>query len=136
MKKNENNNVEVAVAIGVGALAAGALGYFLAGPNGKKHRKDVKSWMVKFQGDLMEKLEDAKEVTAPMYAQIVDEVGARYKGLKNIDPVELANEIALLKKRWDSLAKNKKAAKKAVKKIAKKAVKKVATKVVKKVAAK
>lgn len=136
MKKNENNNVEVAVAIGVGALAAGALGYFLAGPNGKKHRKDVKSWMVKFQGDLMEKLEDAKEVTAPMYAQIVDEVGLRYKGLKNIDPVELANEIALLKKRWDSLAKNKKAAKKSVKKIAKKAVKKVATKVLKTKAAK
>ncbi len=98
-KKSADNTGKV-IAIGAGVAAVGIMSYLLLGPAGKKNQKKMKGWMLKMKGEVMEKMEDAKEVTTLAYENIVDEVGKKYKSLKNIDSNDLASEIASLKKGW------------------------------------
>ena len=132
-KKKVENNTGKVLAISAGVAAIGVMSYLLLGPNGKKNQKNLKGWMLKMKGEVMEKMEDAKEVTMSAYENIVDEVGKKYKTLKNIDSSELASEIASLKKGWKAVvSKSKKTAGKGgrkVKAVVKKAVRKSLTKV-------
>lgn len=96
----KKNTVGKAVAVGAGVAALSAAAYLLFGPEGKKHRKDLKSWMLKMQGEVMEKMEKAKELTAPAYEAMVDQVGKKYASLKTVSAEEVAAEIAKLKKNW------------------------------------
>ncbi len=118
MAKKSNVGKAVAIGAGVAALSVGA--YLLFGPNGKKNRKAARSWMMKMKGEVMEKVEGLKEVTAPLYEKAVSEVGAKYAKLKNVDKGELAAEIAEMKRHWKSMTKKGGAKKKAVKKGAQK----------------
>ena len=132
-KKKVENNTGKVLAISAGVAAIGVMSYLLLGPNGKKNQKNLKGWMLKMKGEVMEKMEDAKEVTMSAYENIVDEVGKKYKTLKNIDSSELASEIASLKKGWKAVvSKSKKTAGKGGRKakaVVKKAVRKSLTKV-------
>ena len=132
-KKKVENNTGKVLAISAGVAAIGVMSYLLVGPKGKKNQKNLKGWMLKMKGEVMEKMEDAKEVTMSAYENIVDEVGKKYKTLKNIDSSELASEIASLKKGWKAVvSKSKKTAGKGgrkVKAVVKKAVRKSLTKV-------
>jgi Tfp pilus assembly protein PilP len=133
--KNESNMGKM-VAAGAGVVALSAAAYLLFGPEGKKHRKDLKSWMVKMKAEVMEKMEEAQELTAPVYEAIVNEVSEKYKMLGNIDPAELAKEADTLKKHLKMLQREAKA--KIMEKLEKKAAPKAKAKVaaVKKVVAK
>lgn len=127
-KKQTSNKTKVgaAVAIGAGVAALGALGYLFLGPDGKKNRKQVKGWMLKMKGDVLDKIEKSKEVSGPVYEKIVDEIGAKYKKLKDIDPTELAGEIETLKKSWKKLTEVKSSKKTTKKAPAKRPTKKTA----------
>jgi hypothetical protein len=103
--KNTNNRMdtkeEVLIGAGLAALAAGA--YFFLGPKGKKHQKQMKGWMVKMKGEVLEKLEEAKEVTEPIYNDIVDTV-AKANEVKGKIPQTEINALARdLKKQWRTL---------------------------------
>lgn len=116
--KKAGDNTGKVIAIGAGVAAIGVMSYLLFGPAGKKNQKKLKGWMLKMKGDVMEKMEDAKEVTTSAYENIVDEVGKKYKSLKNIDSAELAAEIASLKKGWKAVvSKSKKTITKGGKKV-------------------
>ena len=116
--KKTGDNTGKVIAIGAGVAAIGVMSYLLFGPAGKKNQKKLKGWMLKMKGDVMEKMEDAKEVTTSAYENIVDEVGKKYKSLKNIDSAELAAEIASLKKGWKAVvSKSKKTITKGGKKV-------------------
>jgi Tfp pilus assembly protein PilP len=104
-QKKEKGGVGAAVAIGAGVAALSAAAYLLFGPEGKKHRKDLKSWMVKMKAEVMEKMEKAKELTAPAYEAIVSAVEEKYKAMKNVDPKDLEKEVAELKKNWREMMK-------------------------------
>jgi malic enzyme len=135
-KKKTANNTGKVIAIGAGVAAIGVMSYLLFGPAGKKNQKKLKGWMLKMKGEVMEKMEDAKEVTASVFENIVDEVGKKYKSLKNIDSAELAAEIASLKKGWKAVvSKSKKTIGKGgrkVKAVVKKTARKSLTKLTKK----
>ena len=118
-KKNTGSIAGKAVAVGASVVALGAAAFLLFGPEGKKHRKDLKSWMLKMKAEVMEKMEKAKDLTAESYSNIVDQVEAKYKTLKNVDGAMLAKETAELKKNWKAMSK-KMAGGKKVKKAAKK----------------
>lgn len=118
-KKKSGTSVGKVVAVSVGIAAVSAAAYLLLGPNGKKNRKNMKAWMLKMKAEIAEKLENIQEVTAPIYEKIVHDVASKYEKVKNIDPKDLQDEIAHLKKEWKNIAKTK--GKKAVSK-AKKAV--------------
>ena len=93
------------IGIGAGIAALTAAAYVLFGPEGKKNRKAIRSWSVKMKGEIIEKFENAKELTEPVYHQIVDSVQAKYAKLKNVDQVELAETIAQIKKHWNLMKK-------------------------------
>jgi len=87
------------VAIGVGAVALAAATYYFFGPDGKKHRKDLKGWMIRMKGEVVEKMEQAKEMSESAYHTIVDTVAARYKN-SGIAEADLKGFVANLKKQW------------------------------------
>lgn len=121
--KKSGNGLEVSLALA--GLAAIAGGVFLYGTDaGKKKRKEIKGWMLKVKGEVIEKLENLKEVNEANYHKIVDAVENKYKAVKSVAPEELAEVVADLRKSWKSIVKVAKAQtapkKKAVKKVAKK----------------
>jgi hypothetical protein len=134
-KKTESSAADkIGVGIGLTAAAVAAAGaYFLYGSkNAAKNRKAVKSWMLKAKAEVLEKLEDAKEMTEDQYQELVANVAAAYSGLKSATGPELKQFKAEMLEHWKGIeraAKPKKAAKKAAKKApAKKAAKKAPAK--------
>ena len=96
----------------LGASLAGlAAGYFFLGPKGKKHQKHAKAWAIKMKGDVVEKLEMAREVSEPVYHEIIDSVAAEYiRGMKAGH--EEINALAQdLKKHWKTMSRGVRAVK-------------------------
>lgn len=117
--ENKKKGVSASTIIGVGASVAalGAATYLLFGPNGKKNQKAIKGWAVKMKGEIIEEFEKAKNITEPIYHDIVDKVQARYSKFQNVDKKELENAIKEIKKNWKAISKE---AKKGVSKKSKK----------------
>ncbi len=101
--RNSNDNKQESIIMGAGlaALAAGA--YFFLGPQGKKHQKNMKGWMVRMKGEVLEKIEDAKEITEPMYNEIVDTVAKANQVAGKIPQAEIAALAMDLKRQWRTL---------------------------------
>jgi len=132
MAKTEKNSSPKshagAIVAGIAGLTAAAVGaYYLYGSkNAPKNRAQVKSWMLKAKGEVLEKLEGVQDVTESAYATAIDAVAKKYKAIKEIDAVELEAFINDMKAHWSGIKKSsgKKGAKKpAAKKVAKKASK-------------
>lgn len=107
-------------------LAAAAGTYFFFGPKGKKHRTQVKGWMIRMKGEIIEKLEEAKDVTEPVYRDIVDAVADAYAKAGEIPQREIALIADDLKSHWKDIsssltADTKKAVKKGVSRVRRKA---------------
>lgn len=145
-KKDEMTPVEkLEIGVGLTAAAVAAAGaYFLYGSkNAAKNRKAVKSWALKAKAEVLEKLEDAKEMTEEEYQELVQAVAGTYQGVKNATKGDIKEFKSEMMEHWEAIAKvaapKKKAVKKAVKKAAKtakKATKKATKKVAKKAAKK
>jgi hypothetical protein len=106
-KKIEGKGIGAKTIIGIGAgiAAATAAAYVLFGPEGKKNRKIIKGWSVKMKGEIIEKFENAKELTEPVYHEIIDNVQAKYAKLKNVDQEDLTKVVTEIKKHWKTLKK-------------------------------
>lgn len=118
MAKKETSNRGAIAAVGIAVVAASAAAYLLFGPDGKKNRKAIRGWAVKMKGEIIEKLESAKEVTEPVYHDIVNKVAEKYSKLKNVNPDELLAVIEDARKQWKHMMRDAKPKKK--KKVAKK----------------
>ena len=119
-KKKSGLGAKEVIGIGAGVAALSAAAYMLLGPNGKKNQKALRGWAVKRKGEMIEKFEEAKELTEPVYHQIVDNAKAKYAKLKNVDPSELEEVVAEIKKNWKALQKEVTGKKKSIKKPASK----------------
>ncbi len=136
-KKKEGVSAGKVVAIGAGVAAMAAASYYFFGPSGKQNRKDLKGWMIKMKGEIVDKMEDAQDVTEAVYHKIVDTVAAGYLKGGKAGAAEVGAFVDLLKKQWKAISKTtaskvKTKAKKVAKKTAKKVLKKVAKKTSKK----
>lgn len=112
-KKNNSNTVKLA-ALGASLAGLAATAYFFLGPKGKKHQKHAKAWAIKMKGDVIEKLEMARDVTEPVYHEIIDSVSSDYtKGMKagKAEIEELAKD---LKKHWKTISGTAKVAKREI----------------------
>lgn len=100
-----NNNNKNASGLGLAAaLAATAAGlYYLYGKNGDKHRKQVKGWMLRAKGEVLERMEKLDEITEGAYHKIVDDVTKQYNKYKDVDKGELANIALELKQAWANI---------------------------------
>jgi gas vesicle protein len=116
-KANDASSMGKVIAAGATVAALTAAGYILFGPDGKKNRRKINSWAIKMKGDIIEKFEEAKELTEPIFHSIVDEVAKKYGERKEVSKEEIAELVAEMKKHWKDMARDaKKAAKKSVKK--------------------
>ena len=100
--KKKDFGKELAIGAGVAALAAA--GYFLFGPSGEKNRKKIKGWTLKMKGEVLDKMEEVKEITEPVYNKIVDNVAKKYLSKENKKEVEAL--VKDLKSHWKRIAKN------------------------------
>lgn len=116
-KENKKINTGTVAAIGAGVAALAAASYYLFGPEGKIHRKHAKGWMIKMKGEIIEKIEDAKEITEPIYHNIIDSVIAGYLASGKIGKEELEDAKMRLKKQWKHIAKSSKSNSKSLKKL-------------------
>lgn len=126
-------NQAVGLGVGLTAAAVAAAGaYFLYGSkNAASNRKTVKSWMLKAKAEVLEKIEQAKDMTQEEYDQLIDTVTSTYKGVKSASNTDLAIFKKEMKENWQKIAKVAAPKKKAVVKkaaVAKKAVKKAVKK--------
>ncbi len=65
-------------AIGAGAVAVGAGAYLLLGKNGKANQKKVGAWMKGMKTEVAKELKKAKNVTMPIYHEVVDTIAETY----------------------------------------------------------
>ena len=102
-KTNKSNAVKFAV---IGASLAGlAAAYFFLGPKGKKHREHAKVWAIKMKKEVVEKLKKAREITEPIYRNIIDEIAKEYEKGKKASQPEIQALASDLKKHWKSISK-------------------------------
>ncbi len=91
------------IGVSLASIAAGA--YFLLGSKAKQRQNHAKAWVIKMKGDVIEKLESAKEVTEPIYNAIIDTVASNYaKKIKDSEG-DLSMIVGDLKKQWKTLSK-------------------------------
>jgi hypothetical protein len=104
MAKKKNKGSEKAIVAGVTAAVAGLV--FLYGSEaGAKKRKKIKGWTLKAKGEVLEKLEKAKEVNEDVYNSTVDKVMAKYAKLKHVNDDEVEPMIKEFKKHWNQIKK-------------------------------
>ena len=106
-KKNAGISNAQKLGIGVGlttAAVAAAGAYFLYGSkDAAKNRKKVKSWALKAKGEVLEVLENAKEMTEEEFGQIVDGVVATYAKGKNLTKREMSEFKKEMADNWQDL---------------------------------
>ena len=132
-KKAMSAAQKVGIGFGLTAAALSAAGaYFLYGSkDAPKNRKKVKGWMLKAKGEVLQSLENAKEITEKEYKELVEAASGAYGTVKNATAGEVKDFKREMQQHWKELEKSK-----AVKKIlqttkpaAKKQVKKKSKKV-------
>ncbi len=103
--KKMSTGSKVAVGAGILALAtAGAAGaYLLYGKNGAKNRKKVKSWMLKAKAEVLEHLENAKDLSEDTYHNVVNAALKKYAVAEKAAPAEIAALQKELKSNWKHL---------------------------------
>ncbi|MFA6159971.1 MAG: hypothetical protein WC678_02685 [Parcubacteria group bacterium] len=104
-KKTDSSKVIKLAVIGASLAGVAATAYFFFGPKGKKHREHAKSWAIKMKGDVIERLEKAKEITEPIYLEIIDAVSKEYAKEKMATQEEIKAIANDLKKHWKSISK-------------------------------
>ena len=142
---------KLGIGVGLTAAAVAAAGaYFLYGSeHAPENRKKVKSALLKAKADVLEGLENAKDMTEDEFHALVDQVGTMYDKAGSLSKVDLREFKKEMTANWENLVASgvakvmtakqvhkkrpaKKAAKKAPKKAAKKAPKKATKKATKK----
>lgn len=127
----ESHSVGVMGVIG-GLAAAAAVGayYVYNSKDAKKKIKNVKGWALRAKGEVLDKLEDMKDVTEEKYKTTVDSVLSKYGKIKKVEGPDILKLADELKSHWKTITRELKAGAKSVKKVVKKSAK-VTTKVVK-----
>ena len=100
MTKTENM-----IEAGIGLAAIAALGaYFFYGKSGERNREKVSGWMLKMKGEVLEKVEEFKDINEEEYYKIVDDVSAHYARLGRVGAAELKRLTEDLKNAWKHLS--------------------------------
>jgi len=124
--KNNTNVSRVAKLTVLGASLAGvaATAYFFLGPKGKSNQRHAKAWAIKMKGDVVGKLEKAKEITEPVYHEIINSVAKEYAKNKGVSRNEVNLLAKDLRKHWVTISKSAIAAKRNIKRDASRVAKK------------
>ncbi|MBP6884209.1 MAG: YtxH domain-containing protein [Candidatus Pacebacteria bacterium] len=105
MVKKSGSNAGKVLAVSIGIAAVSAAAYLLMGKNGKTNRKNLKGWMLKMKGEVVEKLEKMKEVTEEKFENVVSDISEKYRAMSHVDSDDLEKEVKLLRSDWKALVK-------------------------------
>ena len=123
-KQNKKSHLPMTV-IGASLAGLAATAYFFMGSESKKRQKYAKAWAIKMKGDVVEKLEKAREISEPVYQDIINTIAAKHSKKINLGTEEVNALAQDLKKHWKIISGSAQAAKKDVLKDSKKIVKKL-----------
>lgn len=102
-----NNNSDGMRLFVIGASLAGlAAAYYFLSPKGKRHLENTKSWVIKMKGDVVEKLEQAREISEDVYNRIIDSVATKYEKNLKSNPEEIRAVAQDLKAHWDAISRS------------------------------
>ncbi len=89
----------------VGAGLAAVAGYYFLSDSkeAKTRRKQLRGWMLRFRADVMDQLEEAKEISAEKYEEAVDTIKEKYENIKDVDKAELEELAGELKGHWEGI---------------------------------
>ncbi len=104
-KTSQAGKVAGAIGLAAAGVAAVATGYYFLGKDGKKHRKEATAWSKQAKTEMLRKLKQMKTVSQATYHKATEEVLAKYKQIKNIDPKELQTFGQELKTHWVEISK-------------------------------
>jgi len=128
MKKKitkSGSNVAIVAFLGASLASLAATAYFFFGPKGKQNQKHAKAWAIKMKGDVVEKLEMAREISEPVYHEIIDSVATEYEKNKKAGSKEIKELARDMKKHWKTISKSARTIKSSATQSIKKAAKKV-----------
>lgn len=93
------------IGLGIAALAATAAGaYYLYGSDkAAKNRTQVKSWMLRMKAEVMDQVENMKDVSQEKYDEIIEKVSDKYAAIKDIDRDELKALAGRMKSHWKDI---------------------------------
>src|SRR4051812_3745764 len=94
------------LAVGAGIAALATATYYFFGPKGERHRDELKGWMIRMKGEIIERIEDAKELTEPIYREIIDSVASTYAATSKVTKEELSDFADRLKAQWKDIARS------------------------------
>lgn len=86
----------VATAVAVGA-------YFFTGPEGRRNRRRAEIWALRAKAELLERIEDAGDMTEAQYHRLVDEVTGNYEKLRRFSRERAAALSEEFKDHWDDM---------------------------------
>jgi gas vesicle protein len=102
--KTKTKNKMIGAGIGLAALAAAAT-YFLYGKRGTRNRAAVEGWALQLKGEVLEKMENLKDINQEAYNDLVEETAERYGRTKKVGAAELRHMVADLKNAWTHIGK-------------------------------
>jgi hypothetical protein len=102
MKKKSKNHKLAYSGLALAAIA-GALYVYSSADD--KQKKKVKGWLLKAKGEVLQKIENIKNIDKAEYLKIVDSVTKRYSKIKSINASELSSLKKELKKHWKKIQK-------------------------------
>jgi len=105
-KKSKGGRAGAALAVSAGVAALSAAAYLLFGPRGKQNRRELRGWVVKMKGEMIERFEQVENLTEPVYQRIVKEVSEKYAKQKAVNKQELSAIVADMKKHWKHIARS------------------------------
>lgn len=97
---------KIAIGAGVtGLLVAATLGanFLFNTKKGKQSLKHIKSWAFKMKGEMLERLEKAKDISEEKYLALVDELGEKYKKVKGMTAEEVVEATQELRGQWKKI---------------------------------
>lgn len=97
-------NKMLGAGIGLAALAAAGR-YFLYGKRGAKNIKNIEGWALQLKGEVLEKMENVKDINQQAYNKLVDQTAGRYGRVKRVSAAELGNVTDELKSAWAHIGK-------------------------------
>ena len=101
-----STGTKVAVGAGIAAVAAASAGaYYFMGPKGKTHQKEAALWARKMKKEAEDKINKVKDMTEPMYTQIVDTVASKYSKEYREHSEDVRALASALKKNWRNVKK-------------------------------
>lgn len=89
--------------LGAGLAALATASYYFWGPDGKRHQRRMKGWMYKMKGEIIERIEDVKELTEPVYRDIIDSVAGATSSTVKASKTEIKAFAEKLKDQWNDI---------------------------------